>query len=178
MTNKANRNDWATPQELFDVLDAEFHFTVDAAASAENAKCARYWTEADDALSIIWTGETVFCNPPFGRSDGNKVHGLPTWINKARGEHRDDVKGTTCVILTPCDPSTGWFKVAHAFADQVRVLTPRPKYVPPEGIKASSAPSSTAVFIFTNKKIHGDKIILWDWKKAVADLAAKREVEG
>ena len=34
---------WETPQEFFDELDAEFHFTLDACALPENAKCARYY---------------------------------------------------------------------------------------------------------------------------------------
>jgi hypothetical protein len=39
------RQDWATPPVLFAALDREFHFTVDVAASAVKAKCARYFTE-------------------------------------------------------------------------------------------------------------------------------------
>ena len=31
--------DWETPQELFDRLNAEFHFTLDAAADERNHKC-------------------------------------------------------------------------------------------------------------------------------------------
>ena len=34
--------EWATPQDFFDKMNAEFGFTLDAAATAENAKCARY----------------------------------------------------------------------------------------------------------------------------------------
>ena len=30
---------WATPQDLFDRLDAEFHFTLDPCSTHENAKC-------------------------------------------------------------------------------------------------------------------------------------------
>ena len=36
---------WTTPQDFFDKLDAEFHFTLDAAATKENAKCPDYFTE-------------------------------------------------------------------------------------------------------------------------------------
>jgi len=36
------RQDWRTPRALFDVLDAEFRFTTDAAASGENALCAPF----------------------------------------------------------------------------------------------------------------------------------------
>lgn len=44
----------ATPKTLFDALDAEFHFDLDAAASPDNAKCESFYTDADDALSRPW----------------------------------------------------------------------------------------------------------------------------
>lgn len=37
------RDDWETPPDLFERLNAEFEFTLDAAANAENRKCVRYW---------------------------------------------------------------------------------------------------------------------------------------
>ena len=55
----SDKNFWETPQKLFDELDAEFHFTLDAAASDENHKCARYFTQSDDGLRQNWEGETV-----------------------------------------------------------------------------------------------------------------------
>jgi site-specific DNA-methyltransferase (adenine-specific) len=52
----SEKNFWETPQKLFDELDAEFHFTLDAAASDENHKCARYFTQKDDGLRQNWGG--------------------------------------------------------------------------------------------------------------------------
>jgi len=69
-------NEWATPQDFFDILNKEFNFTLDAAATDENAKCKRYFTEKDDGLAQSWDGERVFCNPPYGR-------GLKHWVKKA-----------------------------------------------------------------------------------------------
>ena len=34
----SNKDDWETPQSLFDQLDEEFHFTLDAASNDQNAK--------------------------------------------------------------------------------------------------------------------------------------------
>ena len=47
---------WATPQDFFDKLNDEFHFTLDAAASPDNAKCANYFTEEQDGLTQSWGG--------------------------------------------------------------------------------------------------------------------------
>jgi len=67
--------EWATPQDFFNKLDAEFHFDLDPCSTHENAKCARHFTKEDDGLSKEWTG-SVFCNPPYGRV-------LKNWVKKA-----------------------------------------------------------------------------------------------
>lgn len=79
-------DEWATPQELFDKLDAEFHFTLDPCSTDENAKCLKHYTKEQDGLAQDWTGERVFCNPPYGRK-------MPAWIKKC-AEHAHG--GGTC----------------------------------------------------------------------------------
>lgn len=54
-------------------------FTLDTAAAPHNAKCARYFTRADDGLVQSWAGERVWCNPPY--SD------LGAWVRKAWAEY-------------------------------------------------------------------------------------------
>ena len=69
----SKKDDWETPQWLFDELDIEFHFTLDPCANELNHKCAKYFTKSEDGLSKCWKGETVFCNPPYGREIGSWV---------------------------------------------------------------------------------------------------------
>lgn len=75
----SNTNEWATPQAFFDELNREFSFTLDPCATPENAKCSRYFTKEIDGLSQSWCGETVFCNPPYGRD-------IAKWVKKAHEE--------------------------------------------------------------------------------------------
>lgn len=89
----SDKNYWETPQSLFDELDAQYHFTLDAAASDENHKCDRYFTKADDGLSQSWEGETVFVNPPYG----NVETGI--WTRKCYEEAQKP--NTTVVLLIP-----------------------------------------------------------------------------
>jgi hypothetical protein len=70
-------DDRATPPEIFGPLNDRFRFTVDAAASAENAKCERFWTAAENGLTKSWAGERVFCNPPYSHPN------LGRWLDKA-----------------------------------------------------------------------------------------------
>jgi phage N-6-adenine-methyltransferase len=69
MFSKAS-DEWSTPQEFFDGLHREFHFDVDAAASAENAKCSVWYGDKVDALALEnWATvpSSVWLNPPYSR---------------------------------------------------------------------------------------------------------------
>lgn len=59
--------EWATPWEVFQPLDEEFHFTLDVCATKENRKCEKFFSKEQDGLRQDWTGETVWCNPPYGK---------------------------------------------------------------------------------------------------------------
>jgi site-specific DNA-methyltransferase (adenine-specific) len=93
-------DEWETPQDLFDKLNAEFHFTLDPAATRENAKCARYCTKEQDGLKQFWGHDTVFCNPPYGREIGK-------WVEHAFNTHW--VNDNTIVMLLPARTDTKWF---------------------------------------------------------------------
>ena len=94
--------EWETPDELFKELDSKYHFTLDACARPENAKCKKFFTVKEDGLAQDWKGHTVFCCPPSGR--GN----LRRWVQKAAKEAKK--KGTTVVMLLPVSTDSKWFQ--------------------------------------------------------------------
>ncbi|BCZ39813.1 phage N-6-adenine-methyltransferase [Serratia ureilytica] len=113
-TPLANRDCWQTPLWLFDALDIEFGFWLDVAASAENALCAHYLSEANDALTHNWSSYgAIWCNPPYSKI-------LP-WVEKASEQCRQQQQAV--VMLVPEDMSVGWFSAALATVDEVRVIT-------------------------------------------------------
>lgn len=59
-------DDRALPVADFNKLNARFRFTLDAAASRENCKLPRFYSEENCGLQASWTGERVYCNPPYG----------------------------------------------------------------------------------------------------------------
>lgn len=81
-------DNWATPQEVFDMLDAEFHFEVDVCAIRSNAKCARFYTPKEDGLKQEWKGVN-WCNPPYGRT-------MKEWMKKS---YESSLNGATVVCL-------------------------------------------------------------------------------
>ena len=94
----SNKDDWETPQSLFDALDSRYHFTLDAAASDGNAKCERHYTRENSGLTKRWGGERVFCNPPYGRDIGR-------WVAKCAHEAKDAL----VVLLIPARTDTAYF---------------------------------------------------------------------
>ena len=95
----SNSEEWATPQALFDELNREFHFTLDPCATPQNAKCAHFYTRKENGLVKSWRGETVFCNPPYGR-------GVNEWVKKAYDE---SLNGATVVMLIAARTDTAYF---------------------------------------------------------------------
>ena len=50
----SKKMDYCTPQGFFDTLNAEFHFTLDAAATEKSAKCKNFYTPETDGLTAPW----------------------------------------------------------------------------------------------------------------------------
>lgn len=88
---KLHVDDMATPPELFDPLNERFDFTIDVAASERNAKCERFYTPADDGLYRRWTGERVWCNPPYSS--------IGPWVVKATLEANLVAEGAKLIVM-------------------------------------------------------------------------------
>jgi len=90
----------ATHPAEFAALDARFHFTLDVAAAAHNAKCARFLTLEDDGLAQDWASEMVWCNPPYSN--------IGAWVVKAWDEF---LTSRGIVILAPANRTEqGWWQ--------------------------------------------------------------------
>lgn len=128
--------EWETPQDLFDFLDGLFHFTLDAAASVENAKCARYFTKEDDALVQTWSGR-VWVNPPYGREIGGFVE------KGARSVFSRDAE--VVVMLLPARTDTAWWHDWVMSAQEIWLIRGRLKF----GGAKNCAPFPSCVVVFT-----------------------------
>lgn len=130
MSHKSD--EWATPQDLFDELDEEFHFDLDVCATAENAKCEKFFTMADDGLAQDWGEATIWCNPPYSN--------IKAWAEKC-SQHPG-----TAVMLLPARTDTRWF---HGFCynkpnSEIRFIKGRLRF---SGmIKDATFPSMLVIF--------------------------------
>lgn len=110
--------EWGTPQELFNELNEEFHFTLDPCSTDENAKCEKHYTKEQDGLKQDWTGETVYCNPPYGKE-------ITGWVQKC---YEHFVGGGTAVMLIPARTDTKWFHDWVWGKSEIRFIRGRLKY--------------------------------------------------
>lgn len=108
---------WETPQSFFDMLNAEFNFTVDVACLPSTAKCKRFYTPADDGLVQDWSKETFWMNPPYGR--GQDVY---SWVKKA---YESACSGGTGVALLPASVDTKWFHHFVMRSSEIRYVRDR-----------------------------------------------------
>ena len=74
-------DEWATPQWLFDELDAEFHFDLDPCATDENHKCEVYFTKETDGLQKNWGGGQYTA---IHHMDGKSANGYEKPMRKRR----------------------------------------------------------------------------------------------
>ncbi len=115
--SSASVQDHATPPVLVGAIQRQFgcQFDLDLAANAENAKCTRFLSLADNSLTQDWkavlaqeTEEHAFwredhlaawLNPPF--------RGIDPWMEKCREESGS---GMRIVSLTLASLGTSWYR--------------------------------------------------------------------
>lgn len=125
-------DEWETPQDLFDKLDQEFHFTLDVCASIYNKKCNKYFTINEDALYQDWSGNNIWCNPPYSN--------ISSFVKKC-SESKE-----LCVVLVPARTDTRWF---HEYCYnkenvEIRFIKGRLKF----NNSKNSAPFPSMIIIF------------------------------
>ena len=133
----SGKDDWETPEDLFKVLDLEFGFTLDPCATADNAKCEKFYTIKEDGLAQSWEGERVFMNPPYGR----KIY---DWIQKAWYECGHSL----VVALIPARTDTAWWHRYVMTASEIRFIKGRVRF----SGSGDNAPFPSAVVVFDDRK--------------------------
>lgn len=119
---KSEKQDWETPDSLYQELDKEFHFDFDPCPKNPNF----------DGLSIEWGGVN-FVNPPYRTSK--------EWIKKGFEEWK---KGKIVVFLIPARTDTKAFHEYIYPNAEIRFIKGRIKF---KGA-TNSAPFPSMIAIF------------------------------
>lgn len=95
----SNNENWETPKELFNKLNKEYNFTLDACASEQNKLCNKYYSIENSFLNNYPKNERIFINPPYSRNIGKFI------------EHCFNLQSENeiIVLLLPARTDTKWF---------------------------------------------------------------------
>jgi site-specific DNA-methyltransferase (adenine-specific) len=134
---------WTTPRDYFDKVNAEFNFTLDAAALSSSTLVPDNWYGPDhpdqsrrDALVRNWVEDStgpIWLNPPYGRV-------IKDWMRKANAVANG---GGTVVCLVPARTDTAWWHDYCIDAYEIRFIRGRLKF----GNQPNSAPFPSALVI-------------------------------
>jgi len=128
-----NNNNWATPDYLYEELNAEFNFDFDP--------CPLNATF--DGLTCEW-GKSNFINPPYDRT--NK----PKFIQKAYDEWK---KGKKCVLLLPSATGTKQFHELILPNAEIRFI---------KGRVAFKGVNTKGEYVTTKKGKHDSMIVIFN----------------
>lgn len=173
---ESEKDSWATPQWLFDALDREFVFGLDAAANNDNHKVERFLTIEDDALNIEdWSqhilpiaSDTVWINPPYSRGM------VKAFIDKAREQCTKNK--LTIVLLVPATPDASWWPTD---ASEIRFITQgRISFEHPISKKpVNGNTKGSALIIFRHIDLGSPMVTRWVERASLIESAAIRNQE-
>ncbi|MGH8906841.1 MAG: DNA N-6-adenine-methyltransferase [Egibacteraceae bacterium] len=112
---------WATPGDVYGVLDREFRFTLDPCPLGGGG---------EDGIARSWVGERVYCNPPYGK-------GIDRWLAKAP-------EALLAVYLVPARTDTRWWHTFAMQATEIRFLRGRLRF----GEAKNGAPFPSVVLVY------------------------------
>lgn len=113
--NDDMKNSWGTDPMIFNAMNKEFNFSLDAAASDSNHLVENYLTKYDDSLSVDWSAcgyKSAWINPPYGK-------GLIKRFMAKCIEQK--YKGVTSVLLVPATLDAQWLPINSI--SEIRIIT-------------------------------------------------------
>ena len=115
---RSESGEWETPEALFARVEMEYGpLMLDVCATADSAKCPRYFDREADGLSQQWD-VPYWCNPPYGRD-------VRQWIEKGIQSR------PLGVFLLPARTDTAWFHdllYHHRLSEAAKGLDHVPRY--------------------------------------------------
>ena len=152
-----SQTDFRTPKIIFQNIQKKLDvkFTLDVAASKENALCKDYFCEKNSALDQDWVGH-VWCNPPY--------NDIEPWVDKAIEQLKLITNSVT--FLVPASTCTQWFEKLwdHPGAYMIAFVTARISFEGPHISEdgRAAAPNPSVVVHLTNDNYTIRGISRWE----------------
>jgi phage N-6-adenine-methyltransferase len=164
-----SKQDYTTPPEFIQAccnrLKINF-FSMDLAASHENAIARTYFTEKEDSLNpdLTWNpypGCWAWLNPPYSK--------IYPWVEKAA---REAEKGAHICVLVPASVGSDWWQEwvnPYAYVSFLKGRLTFGGTLPnPKTGKPDPYPKDCALLLYTPWQFAGNEI--WDWRNSVPQL--------
>lgn len=126
-------DEWYTPPHVFKALGCEFDLDVAAPADLTHIRTPAKRFISADSLSVPWDG-FVWMNPPFGGRNA-----IEPWLDKFFAHGNGGA-------LTPDSTSAGWWQRQAWKAAAILFVSPRLKFVAPDGSVGKSPAMGTSLF--------------------------------
>ena len=145
------KNSWGTDPVIFNAMNKEFNFSLDAAANDKNHKCDLYFTKDNSALDKDWNFSmrhkpnfNVWINPPYGNGYIKK------FMEKCIEQK---AKSVTSVLLVPATLDAQWLPIDQI--SEIRIVTGGRLsfYHPITGKKANGNTKGSMFVIFRPTKM-------------------------
>ncbi len=134
-------DEWGTPQDLFDKLDREFHFTLDPCANKRRPlrRDLLCYDIQDNVLEQDWSDHRVFINPPYSGKN------IEWWCEKI---YQEKDHAEVIVLLIPLNKgSTEYFhEYIYPFAE-IRMIRGRLKFYPLVSQRVRGTPNGSMLCI-------------------------------
>lgn len=108
-------NEWYTPsiyieaaREVMGSIDLD---PASCAIANETVKATRYYSKAEDGLSLVWH-KNIWCNPPYGTANGKSNQGV--WIRRAIADYEQGLINQA-ILLTNAATDAHWFHALFAY---------------------------------------------------------------
>ena len=139
----STRDDYETPDEVYNPLNEEFGFTIDVCADEDNHKCEAYYSIEEDGLYYSWSG-ICWVNPPYSE--------VKAWLLHASKQQ------CTSVALVPNSTENTWFhEIAWTTASEIRFIPRRISFLK-DGIPQKD-------------NTGGSIIVVWHWPREVLKVS-------
>ncbi len=154
-----SKQNYQTPIDFLTAVKKRLHiveFTMDLAASRDNAVCADWYDEEANSLIQPWNlGGWNWCNPPYAN--------IEPWVKKAMLE---SLKGAQTAMLVPASVGANWWtEWVEPYAYQ-SFLNGRLCFIPnwrELGFKSPPLyPKDCALLLYTPWSFTGNEV--WSWK--------------
>lgn len=155
-----SKDEWETPKELFDPLNAIYGFNLDVAATEENTLCPQY---LKDSLYSSWDHTDLFninvwCNPPFSYKEA--------FIDRALS-FRQDISFAVFLLPNNARETNWWNELVVPYADRIINLIGRVNFNY-KGVPAKNCNFPSCLVEFRPRLLKvsygAPSEIYWDWR--------------